>query len=128
MPRPLLFSPHFFSAAKSPEFLLSAKVGQFVSGVVISLPPCTVGSPCPSWNFSRIHFQRFGRGDSVSRSGVIAWHNSFTSVRQWCSVRSRGHWAASGSQQVIGSIGSLFRPPWIDGRVPYFAPSYPQHS
>jgi len=39
---------------------------------------------------------------------VIAWRNSLISVRQSSSVRSRGHSAESGSQQVIGSIPSSF--------------------
>jgi hypothetical protein len=47
------------------------------------------------------HSQRFACGNSGSRSGVIAWRNSLISLRQSSSVRSRGHSASSGSQQVI---------------------------
>src|SRR6516225_6871970 len=55
-------------------------------------------------SLSRITLSGWSRGGGGSRSGVIKWRNSLISVRQSSSVRSSGHSAASGSQQVIGSI------------------------
>jgi len=55
-------------------------------------------------SLSRITLSGWSRGGSGSRSGVIKWRNSLISVRQSSSVRSSGHSAASGSQQVIGGI------------------------
>ena len=59
-------------------------------------------------SFSRITLSDSGQGNTGSESRVIAWCNSLISVRQSSSVRSRGHSASSGSQQVIGSIPSSF--------------------
>jgi len=69
--------------------------------------------PTANSSFSRITLSGSICGDSDSRPGVIAWRNSLISVRQSSSVRSRGHSASSGSQQVIGSIPSSF--PLCDG-------------
>ena len=65
---------------------------------------CQMPPPTANSSFSRITLSGSGRGNSCSRSGVIVWRNSLISVRQSSSVRSRGHSAASGSQQVIGSF------------------------
>ena len=58
-------------------------------------------SPMANSSFSRITLNGSNCGGSGARSGVIKWRNSLISVRQLSSVRSRGHSAASGSQQLI---------------------------
>ena len=50
------------------------------------------------------HSQRFELQQQWLLFRVVAWRNSLISVRQSSSVRSRGHSAASGSQQLIGGI------------------------
>jgi len=47
------------------------------------------------------HFQWLERRQQWLPVGVIACRNSLTGVRQSSPVRSRGHSAANGSQQVI---------------------------
>jgi len=80
----------------------SWRVGKFDDDCGLGQPPTANSS------FSRITLSGSSRGNSGSWSGVIAWRNSLISVRQSSSVRSRGHSAESGSQQVIGSIPSSF--------------------
>jgi hypothetical protein len=74
--------------------------------------------PTANSTFSRITFSSSSRGNSGSRSGVIAWRNSRISVRQSSSVRSRGHSAASGSQQVTGASFHRFRRSWARLEAP----------
>ena len=84
--------------------------------------------PKANSSFSRITLSDSGRGNSGSRSGVIALRNSLISVRQSSSVRSRGHSACSGSQQVIGSIPSSlplcggFQPEFCTASLPTLDP------
>ena len=64
--------------------------------------PCQMPPPTANSSFSRITSSSPSGGNTRSRSGVIARRNSLISVQQSSSVRSRGHSAASGSQQLIG--------------------------
>jgi len=76
----------------------SWRVGKFDDDGGLGQPPTANSS------FSRITLSGSSRGNSGSRSGVIAWRNSLISVRQSSSVRSSGHSAASGSQHVTGGL------------------------
>jgi hypothetical protein len=87
--------------------------------------------PTANSSFSRITLSGSSRGNRGSQSGVIAWRNK---LNQLPAVRprsaSRGHSAASGSQQVIRTIPSSI--PACGGLTgkhnPIFAPPRPPAS